>query len=54
MENNKSNTMVVLDLSVAFDAVNHKIFLDILGKYFGIQGTALKWIQSYMTNRQFM
>ena len=49
MENNTNTTMVALDVSAAFDTVNHKILLEVLNKYFLIQGIALKWIKS---NRQ--
>ena len=45
--------MVALDLSTAFDTVNHKILLEVLNKYYGIHGLALKWIELYLTNRQF-
>ena len=53
MENNINTTMVALDLSAALHTVNHKIPFEVLNKYFGIQGIALKWIKSYLTNRQF-
>ena len=36
MENNIDTAMVALDLFAAFDTVNHKIFFDILDKYFEI------------------
>ena len=45
--------MVALDLSAAFHTVNHKILLEVLNKYYGIHSLALKWIESYLTNRQF-
>ena len=53
MENNTNTSMVALDLSVAFDTMNHKILLEVLNKYFGIQGAVVKWIKSYLTNRLF-
>ena len=37
MENNTNTTVVALDLSPAFDTVNHKILLEFLNNYFGIQ-----------------
>ena len=53
MENNISTTMVALDLSATFDTVNHKILLEVLNKYYGIQEAALQWSKSYLANRQF-
>ena len=53
VEKNINTAMVALDLSAAFDTVNHRILLEILTKYYGIQGLALQWIKSYLANRQF-
>ena len=39
--------IVLLDLSAAFDTVDHKILLDRLSTSFNITGVALRWIRSY-------
>ena len=36
---------------VAFDTVDHDIFLQCLRKTFGFIGLLLEWIRSYLTNR---
>ena len=39
--------LVLLDLSAAFDAVDHDTFLSCLSSRFGSAGTALNWFRSY-------
>ena len=53
MEQRHIMTVVFLDLSTAFDTVDHDILLSILNKQFGICGKALKWFDSYLRPRFF-
>ena len=43
--------LVLLDLSAAFDTIDHYNLFCILEKYVGICGNALKLIKSYFSNR---
>ena len=52
LDNGKAVVLAFLDMSAAFDTVNHKILLSRLSESFGIKGMALKWFNSYLTNRK--
>ena len=43
--------LILLDLSAAFDTVDHQLLLNRLRFRFGIEGKCLEWIESYLTNR---
>ena len=45
--------LVMMDLSMALDTVDHQIFLDVLNKRFGIEETALSWFSPYLEKCQF-
>lgn len=51
MDNNLSTTALFMDLSKAFDCVDHSILLFKMEKA-GIRENALKLMTSYLTNRQ--
>ena len=51
IDNGLYTCCIFLDLSKAFDTVNHTILLWKLYHYFGIRGTALHLIESYLSNR---
>ena len=51
MENKYVITMVTIDLSVAFNTVDHDILLNTLHCTFGISDNAIKWVNSYLRPR---
>lgn len=53
MNNRKKCTGLFMDLSKAFDCVNHEILLNKLERM-GIRGVALKLFESYLTDRQII
>ena len=53
MENKNCTALVGIDLSAAFDMVDHSILIEVMNINFGINGTALKWLESYLRPRWF-
>ena len=51
MDDNKITLLVMLDLSAAFDTIDHGISLETLRKKVGISGKALECFLSYLSNR---
>ena len=44
--------LVLLDLSAAFDTIDHSILFNCLQHWYGIDGVVLKWVQSYLISRK--
>ncbi len=44
--------LILLDLSSAFDMVDHNLLQSRLKNCVGLRGTVLNWFQSFLTNRK--
>ena len=44
--------LVLLDLTAAFDIIDHDILLSRLRHIFGVTGATLEWLRSYLANRK--
>ena len=53
MEEQKITAVVAIDLSVAFDTVDHDVLLDVLNSQFGLEGNTQNWIDSYLKPWKF-
>ncbi len=50
-DSGRPTVLVALDLSAAFDTIEHGILLNRLSSSFGIGGPAISWLHSYLTGR---
>jgi len=52
MDRQEITFLILLDLSAAFDTINHSLMMDILENDFGIAGVVKTWFESYLVSRQ--
>ena len=51
MEAGNVVALVLLDLSAAFDTIDHNILIQKLADDFGIRGDALSWFDDYLESK---
>ncbi len=51
MDKGRVTALTLLDLSAAFDTIDHGVLVDRLEKCYGVTGKALKWFHSYLSDR---
>ena len=53
MEKQEVTAVTILNLSAAFDTVDHDLLLEVLNKRLKITDRALKWYEQYLKPRKF-
>ena len=54
LDHGKTTVLVLLDLSAAFDTLDHSGVISRLENWYGISGNGLRWFASYLMDRQQM
>ena len=52
MDKGRVTALTLLDLSAAFDTLHHSSITDLLSTWYGIDGSALDWLVSYLSYRK--
>ena len=51
LDNRQCVYLVLLDLSVVFDTIHHKVFISRFEENYGITGSVAEWMKSYLSGR---
>ena len=51
LDQGSMSVLVMLDMSAAFDTIDHQTLLERLEQYFGITGNTKAWVTSYLSER---
>ena len=51
IDSRRDAILILLDLSAAFDTLDHNILIKRLNSYFGFSGSVLQWFSSYIKDR---
>ena len=51
LDDGNLTVLTLLDLSAAFDTIDHTILYQVLQQHFGVCGIALDWFQNYLSDR---
>ena len=51
MDAGNQAALALLDMTAAFDAVDHEILLERMRRSYGVSGPALAWFTSYLSGR---
>ena len=53
LDSNNGVMLAMIDLSPAFDTIDHSIFINLMNMEYAVEGTEKDWFVSYLKNRQF-